>query len=171
MALGERMREARDAAEMTQLEFGFEVNMSRSAIGMIEIEERKLPKEVSRKAVEVLDDGFFSMAAAEEAVGHSWVPKLDGEYVDLHRSSVAKKAEEELNEALEAIGRMCLVNHPKSMDKHGRAELREALLQVVDAIVALSTYAAVICREYSLSWVKLWRDHRKKLKERGYVKR
>ncbi|MED0738918.1 helix-turn-helix transcriptional regulator, partial [Aneurinibacillus thermoaerophilus] len=121
MALGERLKEARDAAEMTQLEFGFEVNMSRSAIGMIEIDKRKLPREVTKKAVEVLDDGFFAMAAAEEAVGYSWVPKLDGEAVDLHRASVTMKTQEELHEALEAIRRVCVVNHPKNMDKYSRA--------------------------------------------------
>ncbi|MED0736720.1 helix-turn-helix transcriptional regulator, partial [Aneurinibacillus thermoaerophilus] len=121
MALGERLKEARDAAEMTQLEFGFEINMSRSAIGMIEIDKRKLPREVTKKAVEVLDDGFFAMAAAEEAVGYSWVPKLDGETVDLHRASVTMKTQEELHEALEAIRRVCVANHPRSMDKYSRA--------------------------------------------------
>lgn len=170
MNFGIRQKEAREAAEMTQMDFGFEINMSRSAVAMIETGKRKMPRDVMGKAVQVIDDGFYTMAAAEEVIGHVWVPKLDGKYVDLHRCSVSMKTEEEIHEALTAIKGICVSNHPASMPDTQRQELKAALLQVIDAIVALSTYVAVICREYRLSWIQLWREHRVKLKSKGYVK-
>jgi transcriptional regulator with XRE-family HTH domain len=170
MALGECLREAREAAEMTQLEFAFEVNMSRSAIGMVEINERKLPPDVRRKAVEVLDDGWFTLAVIEEAAGHAFIPKLNGPKVDLHRSSVKNKTIEELPEALEAIQSVCVANHPDYIEQADRERLYEALIQCGDAVVALVHYIIVICKDYRFSWIQFWKDVRKKLKKKGFVK-
>jgi len=80
------------------------------------------------------------------------------------------KTREELTEALEAIENVCVANHPRSIREFDKQHLEEAILQAIDAIVALTQYVAVICKDYGFSWIKMWSKHRMKLKSRGYVK-
>lgn len=172
MAVGERLKEAREAAGLTQLELTFEIPMSRAAIGMTEIEQRKMPRDLMPKVVEKLDCGFLAMEFAAEVTGQAWVTKLDGNKVELTRGNTTLKSHQEMVEALNANSRIgeLIVDRPESLDQSGRDELEDKALQLIDVIVALSHQVAVLCRDYGFSWQKLWKKHRKKLKERGYMK-
>lgn len=163
-------KEVREAAGYTQEQLAMDLFISRESISLAEQGRRKVPKSIRKKLVETLDDGFLAFAIAEEAMGDIFITKLNGERVDLHRSSVKNKTKEELLEAIEWIEASCIVNHPSSMNAEERIKLEEALIQAIDAIYALCHFVAVICREYKFSWIRLWKKHRKKLKERGYVK-
>jgi len=154
----------------TQEELAAELGVSRSAISAYKTGRRKIPKDIAAKLVQKLDDGFLAMELAAMATGGAWVRELDGEHVDLHRASVAAKTQEELREALEAVQRVCVAAPPRAMPKEKLRQLEEALIQAIDAIVALTHYVAVICREYGFSWVELWRKHFRKLKARKYVR-
>jgi transcriptional regulator with XRE-family HTH domain len=172
MAIGERLKEAREAAGITQLEMTFDIPASRSAIGMWEIEKRPVPKDMMPHVTKVLDCGFLAMEFAAEVTGRAWVTKLDGSRVELTRGNVTLKSHQEMVEALNANSRIgeLIVDRPESLDQRGRDELEDKILQLIDVIVALSHQVAVLCRDYGFSWWKLWQKHRKKLKERGYVK-
>lgn len=169
MSLGTVQKEARQEY-MTQQELAEKLHLSRSMIAEIEAGRRRLPKDVAPKAVEILDCGFYAMEVAREMTGGSWVAKLNGENVDLHRASVKAKTQEELYEALEAINGICVANKPESMKEQERIKLEEAMIQAIDAIVALSHYVAIVCKEYGFSWLQLWRKHFMKLLKNGYVK-
>ncbi|SMO54436.1 helix-turn-helix domain-containing protein [Melghirimyces algeriensis] len=166
MTLGVVQKESRSEAGVTQQELGEELNLSRSMISEIEAGRRKMPRDVVRKATEVLDDGFYAMAAAQEVLGEGWIPKLNN--VDLHRSAVREKALEELQEAMDQITATSSVNRPEP-GKHD--DLKAVLIECIDAIVCLSHFVAVYCKEYGLSWFGLWREHRRKMVERGYIKK
>lgn len=170
MALDTAIEQAMEDAGLTQRALAQELNVSRSAINAWKNGYRRIPREVAGKLVEALDCGFVAMELAYEFTGGAWMKTLDGEHVDLHRASVRLKAEEELYEALEAIRKVCVAHPPETVTADKLRELHDSLLQVLDAIVALTHYAAVVCREYKLSWVELWRAHHRKLKARKYVR-
>ncbi|MFY0545492.1 helix-turn-helix transcriptional regulator [Brevibacillus sp. H7] len=170
MSIGQALKEARALYGVTQKDFASELYVSRSTVAMVETGERELPDEAVPVAVGKLDCGFLAMEVAAEYTGGAFVSKLDGDGVDLHRSSVKAKTAEELTEALSAIQGVCVANRPEKISSHDREQLEHSLLQVIDAIVALAHYVAVICREYRFSWTTLWRQHRKKLKANGYLK-
>lgn len=170
MSLATSLERAMKDWAYTQEELAAELGVSRSAISAYKTGRRKIPKDIAAKLVQKLDDGFLAMAVASMATGGAWVRELDGEHVDLHRAAVTAKTQEELREALDAIQRVCVANPPRAMPREKLKELNEALIQAIDAIVALAHYVAVICREYGFSWVELWRQHHRKLKARKYVR-
>lgn len=169
-SVGQALRESRTSFGMTQTELSEELLVSRSVIAMAETGKREFPSDVIPFAVSKLDCGFLAMEVAANYTGGAFVSKLDGDSVDLHRSSVKQKTIEELTEAIDSIQRGCIANKPESISSYQRQELEMSLLQAIDAIVALTHYVAVICREYSFSWTSLWRKHNQKLKTNGYVK-
>lgn len=170
MSLGQILKEARAQSGYTQLELGDELFVSRSTVAMVETGQRDLPDEVVPVAVGKLDCGFLAMEVASRYTGGAFVSKLNGDAVDLHRASVKEKSIEEMREALDAVKNVCVANRPERIGESDREKLEHSLLQVIDAIVALTHYVAVVCREYGFSWIKMWKKHRQKLKEDGYLK-
>jgi transcriptional regulator with XRE-family HTH domain len=167
MKVGKALKQLR--GNKTQQQLAFEFNVSRESVSAYETERAKLPSDISQKVMEKYDNPWFAMTLASEYTGGAWVQKLDGQYVDLHRSSVAMKTREELHEAIEALDSVCFVNHPRSLSNYKLQEMEEALIQAIDAIVALNHLVAVTCEEYGFSWSQLWDKHTKKLLANGYI--
>jgi DNA-binding XRE family transcriptional regulator len=164
------VKEARKDANMTQQQLSFEIFESRESISHQENGRYRVQPNISKYFAEKHNNPWVALEAAAEYTG--WGPvKLDGEMVDLHRASVAMKTKEELIEALEAIESVCVANHPRSIREFDKKQLEEAILQAIDAIVALTQYVAVICIDYGFSWFKMWQQHRAKLKAKGFIKR
>lgn len=164
------VKEARKDANMTQQQLSFELFESRESISHQENGRYRVQPNISKYFAEKHNNPWVALEAAAEYTG--WGPvKLDGEVVDLHRASVAMKTKEELTEALEAIESVCVANHPRSIREFDKKQLEEAILQAIDAIVALTQYVAVICIDYGFSWFKMWQQHRAKLKAKGFIKR
>lgn len=165
MGVGTLQAEARKEAGITQQDFANEINLSRPMVAAIETERRRMPRDVMKKAVETLDCGFYAMEAAQEVLGEAWITKLDN--MDLHRSAVREKAIEELQEVMKEIAATSSVS-PPGTGQH--EQLKTVLIESIDAIVCLSHFVAVYCKDYGLSWTELWTEHRRKLVERGYLK-
>jgi DNA-binding XRE family transcriptional regulator len=164
------VKAARKAANMTQQQLSFEIYESRESVSHQENGRYRVQPNISKYFAEKHNNPWVALEAAAEYTG--WGPvKLDGEVVDLHRASVAMKTKEELTEALEAIESVCVANHPRSIGEFDRKQLEEAILQAIDAIVALTQYVAVICLDYGFSWLDMWKKHRTKLKAKGFIKR
>jgi DNA-binding XRE family transcriptional regulator len=164
------VKEARKNANMTQQQLSFEIYESRESVSHQENGRYRVQPNISKYFAEKHNNPWVALEAAAEYTG--WGPvKLDGEVVDLHRASVAMKTKEELTEALEAIESVCVANHPRSIKEFDRKQLEEAILQAIDAIVALTQYVAVICLDYGFSWLDMWKKHRTKLKAKGFIKR
>jgi DNA-binding XRE family transcriptional regulator/NTP pyrophosphatase (non-canonical NTP hydrolase) len=164
------VKEARKDANMTQQQLSFELFESRESISHQENGRYRVQPNISKYFAEKHNNPWVALEAAAEYTG--WGPvKLDGEVVDLHRASVAMKTKEELIEAIEAIESVCVANHPRSIREFDKQQLEEAILQAIDAIVALTQYVAVICIDYGFSWVKMWQKHRAKLKSKGFIRK
>jgi transcriptional regulator with XRE-family HTH domain len=162
--------EARKQIGKTQLQLSMDLFESREAISQQENGRYRVQPNVAQYFAEKHNNPWVALEAAAEYVG--WGPtKLDGEVVDLHRVSVTMKTREELTEALEAIESVCVANHPRSIRDFDKQHLEEAILQALDAIVALTQYVAVICVDYGFPWTKMWEKHRAKLRAKGFIKR
>lgn len=166
MSLGTVQKASRGEVGFTQQDFGEEINLSRSMIADIESGRRRMPRDRLKVANEVLDDGFYAMAAVEEVLGDTWIPVLDG--VDLHRAAVKEKAIEEIREAMEQIAATSMVNQP---DPKRRDEIQQLLMECIDVVVCLTHLVAVVCREFGISWVGMWREYHRKAETRGYLKK
>lgn len=164
---------ARKEAGFTQLEMTFDgFYGSRESISQQENGRYQVQPELSKYFVEKHNNPWVAMEAAAEYVG--WGPaKLDGEAVDLHRTTVTMKTKEELEEALSAMietSRKLTVN-PQSIQQTDIALIEKSVHECIDAITALNHYVAVICKEYGISWVKMWTQHKMKLVQRRFLKR
>jgi DNA-binding XRE family transcriptional regulator len=164
------VKAARKAANMTQQQLSFEIYESRESVSHQENGRYRVQPNISKYFAEKHNNPWVALEAAAEYTG--WGPvKLDGEVVDLHRASVVMKTKEELNEAMQAIESVCVANHPRSIREFDKQQLEEAILQAIDAIVALTQYVAVICIDYGFSWVKMWQKHRAKLQAKGFIRK
>lgn len=167
--LGTIQREARISAGVTQQEFADGMNYSRSMIAEIEAGRKRMAPEVAPRAVSLLDDGFYSMEMAHELTGGAYMGRLDGDLVDLSRTSVQLKSIEEIDELRDRLKRLNIINKPSGCEMQ-KEELKQDLIECLDVIVCLSHFVAVICKEYAISWMGIWKLHRKKLKDRNYIK-
>jgi DNA-binding XRE family transcriptional regulator len=164
------VKQARKDVNMTQQQLAFEIFESRESVSHQENGRYRVQPNISKYFAEKHNNPWVALEAASEYTG--WGPvKLDGEVVDLHRASVAMKTKEELSEALQAIESVCVANHPRSIRDFDRKQLEEAIIQAIDAIVALTQYVAVICIDFGFSWVKMWQKHRTKLKSKGFIRK
>jgi DNA-binding XRE family transcriptional regulator len=164
------VKQARKDANMTQQQLAFEIFESRESVSHQENGRYRVQPNITKYFAEKHNNPWVALEAAAEYVG--WGPiKLDGEVVDLHRASVTMKTREELVEAIQAIENVCVANHPRSIRDFDRKQLEEAIIQAIDAIVALTQYVAVICIDYGFSWVKMWQKHRLKLKSKGFIRK
>lgn len=171
MSVGLALREARQVKKISQQALGSMGFCSGKLISAIEREERQPSFDIMGKLTYELDDPRLYMEVAEEVTGGVFsVPWLNGDCVDLHRSSVKEKVEEELNEAIESIRLTRICNNPKTCKSDQRRLIRKSILETIDVLVACTTYIAIMCREYEFSVRELFKEHRNKLVERGYLK-
>ncbi|GGD05146.1 XRE family transcriptional regulator [Pontibacillus salipaludis] len=162
-------KSARKDSGLTQLQLSMDIDYSREAVSKQEHGEYRVQPELAKHYTTRHQNPWVAMEAAHEYTG--WGPvKLDGDLVDLHRSSVKAKAIEELQEAIDAIENIDVVNHPNSLASFERKNVEDALEEVVEAITASNHLVAVLCAEYAFKWDKVWSDHTRQLKAKGYVK-
>ncbi|MGN9169461.1 MULTISPECIES: transcriptional regulator [Paenibacillus] len=139
-----------------------------SLIGKIANGSRKPSKELMRSTTEHYDDGQLFIAAAGEVTGGAFAPWLDN--VDLHRASVLFKTVEEMREVLVLSAEVPISKTADQLTESERQNMKRLLMETVEAITALTHFAAVLCKEYSFSWLTTWKEHRADLKAKKYMK-
>lgn len=171
MAIGQfgpALEQALKRSGDTREKAGLIVHADASLVGKIARGTRKASKPVMSAAVEHYDDGQLYMATAAEVTGGASAPWLDN--VDLHRASVLFKTVEEVKEVLEASGQVPISKTNKQLNDTERKQIKRLLMETVEAITALTHLAAVLCKEYSFSWLSTWKEHRADLKAKQYMK-
>jgi hypothetical protein len=143
-------------------------NVDASQIGKIVKGTRKASRPVMKAAVEHYDDGQLFLAAVADVSGGAFSPWLDN--VDLHRASVLIKTVEEMKEVLVASGQAPIIKTNEQITDAERHQIKRLLMETVEAITALTHLAAVLCNEYSFSWLVTWKEHRAELKAKKYLK-
>ncbi|WP_258530706.1 XRE family transcriptional regulator [Paenibacillus taichungensis] len=142
--------------------------MDGSQIGKVLKGTRNPSKELMRNAAEHYDDGQLYIAAAGEVTGGAFAPWLDN--VDLHRASVLFKTVEEVKEVLALSSEAPINKTGDQLTEADRQIMKRLLMETVEAITALTHFAAVLCKEYSFSWLATWKEHRADLKAKKYMK-
>lgn len=164
--VGRVLKEIR--GDKSQQQFAFELGVVRETVSKYENGRTSIPQDISQKLVEKYDDPKFAMTIrnAYTGTGPIW---LDGENVDLHRSSVKEKTIEELKEVLDAILKTCLAKPPKMIKHFERQEVEKMLVEAADAITALDHFVAIVCTEAQISYKEVWQKHYRKLASAGYI--
>lgn len=171
MSIGEAIREARKYRGLTQNEAGNIGYVSGKMVSAIECGQRPAGADILERLTTSLDHPRLYMEAVEQVTGGVYCsPWLDGEGVDLHRASVWGKTCEELHEAVKAVSEVDVINAPIRANEDRREMILQSIFQVLDARVASDHYVAIMCQEYGFSLQDLYREHRKKLESRGYIK-
>lgn len=174
MSIGAIIEEVCRNRGLTQNELGKMGNISPKTVSAIKTGRRNAAKDVLSTWAEKLDNPRIYMEMVKEAgggvYGSTW---LDGENVDLHRTSVFVKTGEELKEALQALAmtERFVINNPNQTSEDEKKQIKEALMQCLDARVAIDTLIAVKCEAYGLSVRDLFQEHQHKLEQRGYIKK
>lgn len=169
MPFGDALREAHEKSGLTQNQIGSMGYVSGKMISAIECGRRTAALDTMQRIATELDNPRLYMEAAVEVTGGvGCSPWLDGDDVDLHRTSVWAKTIEELEEAEESLKSIKIIN--KKIDSAIKAQVFESLMQVLDARVAIDHYVSICCSEYGLSVKEIYLEHYRKLESKGYVK-
>jgi transcriptional regulator with XRE-family HTH domain len=169
MSVGTALKRARGRHDITQGDLADQHYLSRSMVAEVERGAKRLPRDIAPKAARRLDDGFLAMEIAHEFSGGAWAGRLDGNGVDLHRSSVRAKTLEELEEAIEAINGFSMVNAPGMIGQEHRKILESMMIEACDVVVAVNHLLAVVCEDYGISWYGIWDQWHKKAMAAGYI--
>lgn len=171
MSIGKALREARESKGLTQEAIGRAGFISSKMVSAIECGRRAASADVLERLATHLDHPRFYIEAAAEITGGTYCsPWLDGDGVDLHRTSVWAKTCKELQEAIKAVSAADVVNAPSRADEAHRQIVHDSMIQVLDVRVAIDHYLAVMCEEYRYSILAVFQEHCQKLESRGYTK-
>lgn len=152
----------------TKIQAAKVANIDNSTIGKIIKGSRKPPNDIMQSTAMHYDDGQLYIAAAGEVTGGAFAPWLNN--VDLHRASVLIKSIEEVKEVLTMSGQAPISKTNEQLDESERKQIQRLLMETVEAITALTHLAAVLCKEYSFSWLATWKEHRSMMKSKKYMK-
>ncbi|WP_227014023.1 helix-turn-helix transcriptional regulator [Paenibacillus psychroresistens] len=166
--MGQAILAYRKRQNMTQQDFAQAIPMDRSVIARIESGDRKAAKVVMKRVSTCYDDPQLMLAAQEEVTDGACTPWLDG--ADLHKSTVQLKTEEELSEAQAAMRLVPITKRKDQLTEVDMIAIKSAIMECIEAITALTHYVAVLCKEFAFSWLALWKEHRRELKVKKYMK-
>lgn len=165
---GPNLQEVLKRKGETRNQAGRVANVDPSLIGKIINGKRNPSKELMRSTVEYYDEGQLYIAAAGEVTGGASAPWLNN--VDLHRSNVLFKTVEEMEEVLSLSSEVPISKTAEQLTDADRLMMKRLLMETVEAITALTHFAAILCKEYSFSWLATWKEHRADLKAKKYMK-
>lgn len=162
------LRNARSEMGRSQEQLSIDFSQSRESISKQENAERRVQPGLSRQFIEKYNNPWIALEAANEYIGWG-ITQLDGPAADMHRSSVLMKLREEMDEAIEAMDKVKIINHPEFIQSFERQDLEQSAQELVDVIHAGTLFLATMCETYDISWLSIWEDHQVKIKSRGYV--
>lgn len=169
LGLGHALRAAREDLGLTQAAVGRMGLIGDKMVSAVETDRKQPAADVVRRIAKKVDHPRLYMAAAAEQTGGVFVGDwLDG--VDLHRTAVALKGEEELSELKVAYERTksILVKDPSTLTSEDKEAIQELIQQTIDVQVWAQHKVSVLCMAYGLSIGSQYDEHKQKLTSRGY---
>jgi transcriptional regulator with XRE-family HTH domain len=168
MKFGQELALVMDEHGENQQDIAQIASVSNSSISKYTLGTRRIPKDVIRMTAMHYDDPRLFISAQEEVTSGACTPWLNG--ADLHKSTVMLKTLEELGEAQGAMHAVPVTKRRDQLSDSDMKQIKIAIMESIEAITALTHYVAVLCKEYSFSWLTMWNDHRKQLKANKYLK-
>lgn len=167
------LRHVREGLGLQQWQVGTLGNRSRNWVAEVESGRMDGDPAVLAQIGRKVRDGRLIAQAARRVTGGAFVaPVLDGPAVDLHRSSVAAKLVEELDEAVGPARRLLglLIRPVRSWSQAERSEIGPLMEQCLDAERAVQYIAIAVARELDVDVVEFYAAHDRKLTARGYTR-
>lgn len=167
MRFGQALEQTIDEHGETQEGPARVAHVSGSYISKIIRGSRRPPKDVMRSTTAHYDEPQLCLAAQEEVVGPACVPWLDN--ADLHPANVHLKAREEVWEAYEALETLPVTKRNDQLSEKDFQNIRRVIKECIEAITALTHQVAILCKQYAVSWVGMWKEHRTELRSKKYL--
>ncbi|WP_409177459.1 XRE family transcriptional regulator [Brevibacillus fortis] len=170
---GRQLGQSLHEAGMTQLAFGFEANVSREAVSSYTTGRAVTPPDIKSKSVLITDNPYLAMAAAQESTAGTSPGILDGDRIEVNRHTVLDRTEHEMNELLKIIreAEESLISAPpRSLTTQEKQAIETLIQETLDVVTASTNLAAILCREYKVSWIKQWAIHKSKWMKNGLMK-
>ncbi|MED4749912.1 XRE family transcriptional regulator [Brevibacillus choshinensis] len=170
---GTQLGNALSEAGVTQLAFSFETNVSREAVSSYTTGRTVAPPDIKSKSILLTDNPFLAMAAAQESTAGTSPGILDGDRIEVNRHTVLDRTEHEMKELLKVIERAeerIICAPPRSLTPQERQEIEMLIQETLDVVTASTNLAAILCREYKVSWIKQWTIHKSKWMKNGLMK-
>lgn len=171
MALGQALRAAREDLGLTQAAVGRMGLIGDKMVSAVETNRKQPAADVVRRIAKRVDHPRLYMAAAAEQTGGVFVGDwLD--QVDLHRTAVALKGEEELGELKAAYERVksILVKDPATVTDDERRTIQQLIQETIDVGTWVQHNVAMLCMTYRFSVGSEYEEHQRKIASRGYRK-
>lgn len=170
MAFGEKMAEARKRQGMTQEDLSNQINYSRESVAKYEIGTRNMPKEIYPHVTQGVDDPELYFQSWQETTGFVSIPFFDGDHIDQHPASMAFLVKKETDEALEQLDITCWSKPARAKSDDEREQMKQVLIELLDAAASMINLVACICREYKFSMKDVFKAWKISLKVRKYNK-
>lgn len=81
-----------------------------------------------------------------EATGHVSIPFFNGEYIDLHPTSMRyNMVQQETNEALKQLDTLCWFKPSQAWSEQEKESMKKAMHEILDATGSMMSLVAVLC--------------------------
>lgn len=167
MSFGQSLQRAMKLQGDTAISVSKIAHVSNSAIGKYINGTRRPPNDVMKSAVEHYDEPELYLEAMNEVTGGACVPVLDR--VDKHKANTHLKALEETEEAMEALKRIPITKRSDQLTSNDLKQIKGDIMECVEAITALTIHVGVLCKAYCFSWIGIWQEHRKDMRDKKYM--
>ncbi|ARC68722.1 MULTISPECIES: helix-turn-helix domain-containing protein [Bacillus] len=161
---------SRKDAKLTQQRMAMEDDlfMSRESISHQENGRHRVQPEVTEYFSEKHNDPWSAIEAASEYSG--WGPiRLDGPAAEVNRMTAAVQSTIQMTEAIDSLKEHMEIFTIKPDSVSDKTSIEKTIQECLDVITALTQFVAVICKEYSINWLKMWSKHKLKLLTRGLI--
>ncbi|QRG68563.1 XRE family transcriptional regulator [Brevibacillus choshinensis] len=170
---GQQLGQALMEAGITQLSFSFDAHVSPESVSAYKNGRAVAPPDVKSKSILITDNPFLAMAAADESTAGTSPGIMDGDRIEVNRHTVLDRTEHEMLELLKVIQRAeerIISAPPRSLTPQERQEIETLIQETLDVVTASTNLAAILCREYKVSWIKQWAIHKSKWMRNGLMK-
>lgn len=166
--LGTELAEARKRQGLTQEQLAMDLPVSRETIAKYETNQRKFQKDLYELVAHRVDDPEYYFATWNEAAGHVSIPYFNGDYIDRHPASMKYMVQQETNEALNQMERVCWAKPIRIQNETEREEAKHVIHEILDAAASMINLVAVLCKEYDFSMKSIYKIWWSSIKTRGW---
>jgi transcriptional regulator with XRE-family HTH domain len=168
LSIGDVIQTFRKEQGLTQEEFAEQILIDRSSVAKVENGKRQAQKHFMKQVADTFDEPRLYLAVQEEVTGGASVPYLDN--ADLHRAATHFKSIEEAEEALMAMRSAPISKKREQLTVADQELMKAMIIECVEAITALTHHVMVLCKEYAISYLGIWKQHRAELRAKKYMK-
>jgi transcriptional regulator with XRE-family HTH domain len=159
LSIGKVLAECRYERELTQEQLSLNLPVSKEMLGKIELDKRKLQKDVMPFVASELDHVKATTALWGEVADGVTIPYLDGDYIDHTPAALIARANREIDEAKRNLAEVEATKPIGFMNMEEVNTLRNANKELLDICAVAITLVGDNCEWHGLSFsdeIKQW---------------